>query len=154
MDEYLILSAVFALLLVVYAATRSVRKMSKKRRKRRGMDTMNGPEFEQYCAYLLRKHGFRKVKVSGKSGDQGVDIIAYKRGKKYAIQCKCYSRPLGNKPVQEINAGMEMVKAHVGVVMTNSTFTKGAVECAKGAGRDKPILLWDGMYLRKNFGAR
>lgn len=115
----------------------------------RKVDRMKGPEFEQWCASLLRKRGFRNVQVRGGAGDQGVDVIAYKQGRKYAIQCKRYRSKLGNTPVQEINCGMEVVRADVGVVMTNSTFTDGAIEAAQCAGRDKPILLWDRTALRR-----
>ena len=106
-----------------------------------------GRKFEVWCAELLRRNAFWFVRICGQSGDQGVDIIAWKwyRGwfRKFAFQCKCYSHPLGNGPVQEINTGMEIVRATVGVVMTNSTFTRGAVTAAKKAGRDHPILLWN-----------
>jgi HJR/Mrr/RecB family endonuclease len=46
---------------------------------------------------------------------------------------------LGNTPVQEVYAGKTFYRCHVGVVMTNSTFTKGAVELADSVG----VILWD-----------
>lgn len=108
------------------------------------VDRMSGAEFEQFCAELLRKSGFLNVTVSGRSGDQGVDIVAENRyGTRYAIQCKHYSNPLGNKSVQEVSTGKQFYHCHVGAVMTNSTFTKGAVELAKATG----ILLWDRSFL-------
>ena len=33
------------------------------------------------------------------SGDQGVDIIAYRDRVKYGIQCKCYSSNVGNSAI-------------------------------------------------------
>ena len=38
---------------------------------------MNGHKFEYKCARMLRRKGFHHVEVTKKSGDQGVDIIAY-----------------------------------------------------------------------------
>ena len=108
------------------SSARSVRKMS-------------GHDFEYFCAELLRKNGFLDVKVTKGSGDQGVDILAKKDGIKYAIQCKNYASPLGNTPVQEVNAGKIYYRCHVGVVMTNSTFTQGAKTLAEATG----VLLWD-----------
>ncbi len=102
-------------------------------------DGMDGHEFEQFCAELLRKNGFSKAEVTPGSGDQGVDILAEKDGVKYAVQCKSYSSQLGNTPVQEINAGKVYYGCHVGAVMTNSTFTQGAVSLAEATG----VLLWD-----------
>ena len=102
-------------------------------------DNMNGHDFEHYCADILRKNNFEQVEVTQGSGDQGVDIIAYKDGLKYAIQCKNYSSHLGNTPVQEVFAGKTFYKCHVAVVMTNQTFTKGAIDLADAT----DVLLWD-----------
>ena len=90
------------------------------------VDRMEGHEFEYFCAELLERCGFEDVTVTRGSGDQGVDILAFKEDIKYAIQCKNYSTPLGNKSIQEVFAGKTFYHCHVGVVMTNSTFTKGA----------------------------
>lgn len=103
------------------------------------IDGMDGHEFEYFCAELLRKNGFSEVSVTKGSGDQGVDILATKDGIKYAIQCKNYASALGNTPVQEVSAGKIFYNCHVGVVLTNSTFTSGAVSLAKATG----VLLWD-----------
>lgn len=107
--------------------------------KSNAMDSMTGHEFENFCANLLKNNCFSNVKVTKGSGDQGVDVLAEKDGIKYAIQCKLYSTPLGNTPVQEVAAGKTFYGCHVGVVMTNSTFTTGAKELAKATN----VLLWD-----------
>ncbi len=109
------------------------------------VDRMEGREFEYFCAELLERCGFEEVEVTRGSGDQGVDILARKEDIKYAIQCKNYSHPLGNSPVQEVYAGKTFYKCHVGVVMTNSTFTKGARQLADSVG----IILWDKSRLDK-----
>lgn len=103
------------------------------------IDFMDGHEFEYWCADLLRKNGYENVEVTPGSGDQGIDVLAEKDGVKYAIQCKCYSKDLGNTPVQEAEAGRVFYDCHIGVVMTNRYFTKGAKELAE---KTKTIL-WD-----------
>ena len=103
------------------------------------IDGMDGPQFENWCADLMKMNGFVKVKVTPGSGDQGVDIIAEKDRVKYAIQCKNYAELLGNTPVQEIHAGKTFYNCHVGVVMTNNYFTQDAKDLAEKTG----ILLWD-----------
>lgn len=108
------------------------------------IDGMEGHAFEHFCANLLGKKGFSEIRVTPGSGDQGVDILAVKDGICYAIQCKNYSAPLGNTPVQEVNAGKIFYNCHVGVVMTNSTFTSGAKALAKATG----VLLWDRTYVQ------
>ncbi len=94
-------------------------------------DTMSGEEFEEFCADVLRGNGYTGVEVTKASGDHGVDILANKEGLKYAIQCKRYSKPVGNKAVQEVYSGKDIYKADVAVVMSNMEFTTQAIEDAK-----------------------
>lgn len=107
------------------------------------IDMMEGRDFEQYCAAILRRRGFLDVEVTKGSGDYGVDILAEKDGVTYAIQCKCYGQPVGVKAVQEAYAGRDYYDRMVGAVLTNQYFTTPAVEAAKKL----KILLWDRGYL-------
>lgn len=109
------------------------------------IDQMSGHEFEHFTADLLRKLGYERVEVTQGSGDQGVDVIAVKDGKRYAIQCKRYSKKLGNKPAQEVNAGRTIYGCSVAVVLTNNYFTDGAKEAARAVG----VELWDRDTLRR-----
>lgn len=102
-------------------------------------DHMDGHAFERFCADVLSKNDFERITVTRGSGDQGVDIIAFKDGIKYGFQCKCHSSDIGNKAVQEVFAGKTFYECHVGVVLTNKYFTKSAIELAQKNG----ILLWD-----------
>ena len=107
------------------------------------IDRMEGHDFEFFCAGLLKKRGFLEVEVTKGSGDYGIDILAEKDGVTYAIQCKCYSVPVGVGAVQEAYAGRDYCDRMVGVVLTNQYFTTPAVEAAKKL----KILLWDRGYL-------
>ena len=106
-------------------------------------DELEGHEFEYYCAELLKKKGFIDVEVTKGSGDYGADILAEKDGVTYAIQCKCYTAPIGVKAIQEAYAGRDYYDRMVGAVLTNQYFTTPAVEAAKKL----KILLWDRGYL-------
>ncbi|MCD8068172.1 MAG: restriction endonuclease [Lachnospiraceae bacterium] len=106
---------------------------------------MEGHEFEDYCAQLLRAKGFQEVRVTKGSRDFGLDILAEKDGVSYGIQCKHYASPVGVKAVQETYAGRDFYDCMVGVVMTNQYFTQPAVEAA----RKLKILLWDRGYLEE-----
>ena len=107
------------------------------------IDLMEGHDFEYYCAELLKKRGFQEVEVTKGSGDYGIDILAEKEGVTYAIQCKCYTAPVGVKAVQEAYAGRDYYDRMVGAVLTNQYFTQPAVEAAKKL----KILLSDRGYL-------
>ncbi len=107
------------------------------------VDEMEGHEFEYYCANLLKERGYLDVEVTRGSRDYGVDILAEKDGVTYAIQCKCYSTPVGVSAVQEAYAGRDYYDRMVGAVLTNQYFTAPAVEVAKKL----KIMLWDRGYL-------
>lgn len=115
----------------------------KRRHRFAALDEMEGHDFEYFCARLLEQRGFLEVEVTKGSGDYGVDILAEKEGVTYAVQCKCYSAPIGVKAVQEAYAGRDYYDRMVGAVLTNQYFTAPAVEAAKKL----KILLWDRGYL-------
>lgn len=130
--------------IILLAAAVSVWLLVRARKKLPGeIDSMDGRDFEYYCAELLKRRGFLEVEVTKGSGDYGVDILAQKEGVTYAIQCKCYASPVGVKAIQEAYAGRDYYDRMVGAVLTNQYFTAPAVEAA---GKLK-ILLWDRGYL-------
>lgn len=108
-------------------------------------DTLEGHDFEYYCAKLLEANGFSDITVTKGSGDFGADILATKDMISYAIQCKVYSEPVGIKAVQEALCGREYYDCMIGVVLTNQYFTKNAAEAAQKL----RILLWDRDYLKE-----
>lgn len=110
---------------------------------------MNGYEYEQKCAILLKAKGFSNIAVTQCSGDQGIDIIAYKAETKYGVQCKYYTGTVGNKAVQEAYAGAAYYGCATAMVITNSTLSKSASELAK----ELNVEVWehiDAIYLQKN----
>ena len=92
---------------------------------------MNGKDYEKVAAGYLRSHGFRRVKITGRSADYGVDIVAVKRRHRYAVQCKFYSKPVGVAAVQQVVGGMAYYNCDKAMVITNNTFTRQARELAR-----------------------
>lgn len=93
----------------------------------------NPLEYETYISNCLKDLGFMARTTKG-SGDQGADVLASKDGISFAIQCKKYSKPVGNKAVQEANAGRDFYKQDYGVVVSNAGFTKSARQAAHACG--------------------
>lgn len=89
----------------------------------------NPYDYEAYVANRLSAMGFT-AQTTKRSGDYGVDVLAEKNGKTYAIQCKYYTSPVGLHAVQEIHAGQVFYKADYAAVVTNSTFTPAAKKLA------------------------
>ena len=104
---------------------------------------LTGFEFEEYMAQVLKDNGFRHVEVTVECGDQGVDILAVRNGKTYAIQCKNYVDLVGNKAVQEAYAGAQYYGCDIPVVVCPTDFTIPARELAESTG----VELWDGERL-------
>ena len=104
---------------------------------------LTGFEFEEYMAQVLKDNGFRHVEVTVECGDQGVDILAVRNGKTYAIQCKNYVDLVGNKAVQEAYAGAQYYGCDILVVVGPTDFTIPAQELAESTG----VELWNGEKL-------
>lgn len=111
----------------------------------RQADSLSGVEFEHWCADLLKYNGFTNIAVTKASGDQGADIIAFRNGVKYAIQCKRFKNKLGNKPVQEVYAAKAHYTCTRAAVMTTNYFTEGAIDLARSTG----VELWDRSVLSR-----
>jgi Restriction endonuclease len=91
---------------------------------------MSPGEFESFCAEELRRAGWN-ARVTPRSRDQGVDVIADKDNLRVVIQCKLYnSGPVGNKAVQEAAAGKAHERANYGIVVSNSRYTSAAKQLA------------------------
>jgi hypothetical protein len=80
----------------------------------------DGLGYEQFCRRILEANGW-KVEVTKNSGDQGADLVALRGNIRVALQCKRYSRPVGNKAVQEIAAGRNFYRTDFAAVVTNGT---------------------------------
>ena len=65
--------------------------------RRRGSSWTAGVEYELYCAWILRKHGYTVIEhgAERKLNDLGRDLIATDGTQTYIIQCKRYSELKG-----------------------------------------------------------
>jgi HJR/Mrr/RecB family endonuclease len=106
------------------------------------IDLMSGIEFEEFLCDYFNNHSY-ECKTTKTSGDQGVDLIATRHGTTLAIQAKCYEGTVGNHAIMEVVAGTKFYNADQSMVITNSTFTKSAIELAKANG----VILWDRQVL-------
>lgn len=87
-------------------------------------------EYEEYVANLLNRKEWTAKTTKG-SGDHGVDVLSIVNRKLVAIQCKLYNSSVGNQAVQEVVTGMKYWEASIAVVVTNSNYTKHAIEIAR-----------------------
>ncbi len=92
----------------------------------------SGEEFEHFVSDQLEASGWN-VRHTGRSGDQGADLVAEKAGVSVAVQCKKYAQPVGNKAVQEALAAQRYYATDHAAVISNAAFTKSAIQLARSA---------------------
>lgn len=90
-------------------------------------------DYEYFCADILNECGWVAIVTKG-SGDQGIDVIAEKNDFRLAIQCKKYSKPVGNKAVQEAYSGGAFYEANACAVVAPIEYTPSAIELADSLG--------------------
>lgn len=108
------------------------------------IDLMSGYEFESFIAQLFKNLEYQ-VDITKSSGDQGADIIIEKNNERTVIQTKCYTYPVGNKAIQEVVSSKKIYNANKAMVITNSLFTKSAIQLAKA----NSVILWDRNILKE-----
>lgn len=92
---------------------------------------LSGSDFENLLHRLYEVMGY-SVQDTGKTGDQGGDLIANKGQDRILIQAKCYKDwSVGNSAVQEAVAARNHYDCNKAMVITTSVFTKEATELAK-----------------------
>jgi len=88
-------------------------------------------DFERLLYRLYEAMGY-SVQLTGKTGDQGGDLIATKGQERILIQAKFYKDwSVGNKAVQEAAAAKNHYDCNKAIVITTSVFTREATELAK-----------------------
>lgn len=113
------------------------RRTGRRRARKPGRSVWTGPrnghDFELWVAARLELHGWRAHVTAG-SGDQGIDIIARRDGRKIGIQCKRYDGAVGNKAVQEAFSGRAFHRVDMAVVITTGHYTESARALSRRTG--------------------
>jgi HJR/Mrr/RecB family endonuclease len=91
---------------------------------------LSGYDFESLLYRLFSNIGYA-VQRTGKVGDQGADLIANLNGQRIVIQAKCYIGNVGNSAVQEAIAAQKFYNCNKAMAVTNSSFTREAIDLAK-----------------------
>lgn len=112
--------------------------------------TLTPSGFERLCQRILREAGFQKVKVTGRSGDGGIDGVGVLQVNpfvsfKVLFQAKRYQGSVGPGQVRDFRGAM-MGRADKGMIITTGTFSADAQDEAVRDGVP-PIELVDGAGL-------
>ena len=114
------------------------------------LQSMPPDSFERLCQQLLLKSGIEDVKVTGRTGDEGIDGQGVMRAQglitaPVVFQAKRYSGSVGVPKVRDFRGAMDG-RASAGILITTGTFTKQAYAEAEREGTAK-IRLIDGNEL-------
>jgi len=106
--------------------------------------------FERLCQRMLRESGFVEVKVTGRSGDGGIDGVGIVKlggllGFPILFQCKRFQGSVSAGTIRDFRGAM-IGRADRGLVFTTGTFTRDAKMEATRDGAP-PIDLVDGEQL-------
>jgi restriction system protein len=106
--------------------------------------------FERLCQRLLRESGFVEVRVTGRTGDGGIDGVGVVRlggllGFPILFQCKRYQGSVSSSTVRDFRGAM-IGRADRGLIITTGTFSRDAKAEAIRDGAP-PIDLLDGEQL-------
>ena len=95
----------------------------------RDVQSLDGTQFEMYVGMIFERFGYQ-VQHTGKSNDEGIDLIVNKNEKRGIVQCKRYApgNTVGSPTVRDIRGAMVGNNAEEGFLVTSSTFTKNAIE--------------------------
>jgi HJR/Mrr/RecB family endonuclease len=97
------------------------------------LHSMSPLDYEKHCAELLRVAGW-SIRHVGRSGDQGVDVVAEMRGTRVALQAKKWAYRCSNLGVQQVFAGRALYGAHIAVVVAPHGFSRSAQQNAQANG--------------------
>jgi len=148
-------------LIIAWLATKSAERISDKFSPRKGLHnpharasflnllSLSPEEFEEFCADLLKRMGYRDVRWVGGSGDMGLDVICSDEyGGRVGVQCKRYSpsRKVTAKEVREFIGALSLYGCDSGILFTTSDLTDEAWEEVRIHGN---ITVIDGFELRR-----
>lgn len=135
----IILSIVFLPITILFFIIKFLIKIIDKKRLQKylenitieDIDGLDGHAFEDVM-YELFKSCRLKVEKTPKSRDYGADLIITTRHERIVLQCKLYyNHNVGNSAIQEISTAKNYYDATLGIVITNSHFTKPAKTLAE-----------------------
>ncbi|AXH00606.1 DEAD/DEAH box helicase family protein [Deinococcus wulumuqiensis] len=83
-------------------------------------------EFERNVARLLMLAGWKDVRVVGRSGDGGADVLAVDgHSQRWIFQCKHTRSGVGREAIEEVRAAGQLYGAHQLCVVTSEVPTRG-----------------------------
>jgi len=84
--------------------------------------------FERNICRLLIYEGYQDIRLVGKVGDKGADIIAHKNGKRWLFQAKHWKNKVGVEVLDETVRAMQSYRATIPVIVALNGFDDASRE--------------------------
>lgn len=117
------------------------------------IDDLDGYQFEELVAKIMKKKGYENIRVTSKSKDMGKDIVMENsEGKRILVECK-HQKFVGRPVIQKLQGAINFEETRnpdqevEGMVVTSGGFSKEAKDYNKQIGND--IELIDGKKLKE-----
>lgn len=126
-------------------AIRSIRARNAVGKTLEEIRALSPDQFEEWVGARFRDLGY-SVRLTGTSGDHGVDLIAEKQDEVAVIQCKNYRVwSVGEPVLRDLFGAMHDFGAKRAYLVTSGRLTRAATDWVTG----KPIDIWDGEFLAR-----
>lgn len=138
--EYTIETIVLGMIIMIFVIM-SIKQYHNKKLLDSGINTvdkMSGKQFEEFLLAHFKNLGY-KGHTTPITNDYGADLVVEKDKERIVIQAKRWQSKVKIEAIQQIAAAIQYYKANKGMVITNSFFTKNAVQLAES----NNIELWD-----------
>ena len=93
------------------------------------LNTLDGFEFEDFCARVFEKLGYGRVQVMSYSGDKGRDLIIHTlQATKIVVECKHHPHgTIGRPVIQKLHSAVITEGAAKGMLVTTGKFSEEAI---------------------------
>jgi Restriction endonuclease len=112
------------------------------------IDTMSGPEFEDFLGELFVRKGYRVARL-GRRGEGSVSLLLDHSGGPTIVQVKRWAATVDHAAVQQAAAAMGRYRATRALVVTSSTYSPSDVTYANSCG----VTLWNRATLAAELAA-
>ena len=116
---------------------KSLTQLNMKMKEAFEIDVLDGYQFQDLVAKIMKKRGYRDIEVQQKSGDFGKDIIMTgPNNERVIVECK-HQSIIGRPVLQKLQGAMEHERTHnsnldvMGIAVTSGKFTPEAIKYAK-----------------------